>query len=326
MAGVEALDKESGRSIKIKSKTVVNATGIFADSICQMDRPEAPLLIEPAQGIHLVFDQTFQPGDTAIMVPHTDDGRVLFAIPWHNRLLVGTSDTAIDKPRIEPEALDEEVEFILRNAGRYLEREPKLEDVKSVFTGIRPLVHPPGKDIASKKISRSHEVFTSDSGLVTIVGGKWTTYRKMAEDAMELVVQVGALASKPCVTEDLLLYGALDRNDPALPSDDRLRVYGADAVSLAELEKEQPHLAQNIHPDLPYKVSQVVWGVRKEMARNLEDVLSRRTRALILDARLSVDSANKVADIMAEELGYGDEWKKTQVSDYRKLAKKYLPR
>lgn len=322
--GVEALDKESGRSIKIKAKSVVNATGIFADSICRMDKPEVPSLIEPAQGIHLVFDKSFQPSDTAIMVPHTDDGRVLFAIPWYDRLLVGTTDTSIKESVIEPEAFDEEVEFILRNAGRYMKKSPKPEDVKSVFTGIRPLVHPSEKGVASKKISRSHEVFTSESGLITIVGGKWTTYRKMAEDTMEHVILVGELDSRPCITEDLRLYGAMDRDDAALPKEERLRVYGSDSVSISELEKEQPDLAERIHPDLPYKLSQVVWGVRKEMARNIEDVLSRRTRALILDSKLAVESAEKVADVMALELGYDDEWKKAQVKEFKKLARKYM--
>ncbi len=324
VAGVEALDKESGKSLKIKSKVVVNATGIFADAICRMDRPKAPLLIEPAQGIHLVFDGSFQPSNTAIMVPHTDDGRVLFAIPWHNRLLVGTTDTALEEVSIEPKALDEEVDFILRNAGRYLAREPGREDVKSVFAGIRPLVHPPGKGLASKEISRSHEVFTSKSGLVTIVGGKWTTYRKMAEDTMEHVILVGDLESRRCETEALRLYGALDRDDPALPKEDRLRVYGSDATILSELEREQPSLAEKLNPGLPYTAAQVVFAARHEMARTVEDVLSRRTRALILDAAISIEMAPKVAKLLAGELGQDEEWEKGEVEAYGSLAKGYL--
>ena len=324
LVGVEAIDKESGKSLKIRSKVVVNATGVFADTVCLMDRPDARPIIEAAQGIHLVLDRSFQPSDTAIMVPHTDDGRVLFAIPWHNRVIVGTTDTAIKKIEIEPRAFDEEVEFILRNAGRYMEKEPGRKDVKCVFAGIRPLVHPPGKDIESKEISRSHEVFTSESGLVTIVGGKWTTYRKMAEDTMEHAILVGDLKEKPCVTENLRLYGAMDRDDPALPEEDRLRVYGSDAVNLEELEREQPDLATKIHPELPYNASQVVWAAKKEMARTVEDVLSRRTRALILDAKLSIEAAPKVAKLLACELGQDEKWEKAEVETYTELAKGYL--
>ncbi|MDH3974279.1 MAG: glycerol-3-phosphate dehydrogenase/oxidase [Deltaproteobacteria bacterium] len=324
VSGAVALDKESGKSLTIKAKVVVNATGIFADTICRMDRPEAPPLIEPAQGIHLVFDRSFQPSDTAIMVPHTDDGRVLFAIPWHDRLLVGTTDTTLKECSIEPLPLDEEVDFILRNAGRYLEKEPGRRDVKSVFAGIRPLVHPPGKSLESKEISRSHEVFTSETGLVTIVGGKWTTYRKMAEDAMEHAIMVGDLPERPCVTEKLKLYGAMDRDAPELTTDDRLRVYGSEAVLIKGMELEEMELARQIHPDLPYRYSQVLWGARKEMARTVEDILSRRTRALILDAEKSIEAAPEVAGILARELGHDESWEKKQVEEYTRLARGYM--
>lgn len=324
VTGVEALDRESGRLIKVRSRVVVNATGIFADSIRRMDRADSVQLIEASQGIHLVFDRSFQPGDTAIMVPHTDDGRLLFVIPWHNRVIIGTTDTAMPEPQIEPRPLDEEVEFILRNAGRYLEREPGRDDVKCVFAGQRPLVHPGGGMVESKAISRGHEVFTSESGLVTIVGGKWTTYRKMAEDTMEHVIQVGDLDERPCITENLLLHAALERDDPAMPSDDFLRVYGADAKKMKELEKKRPELAGPIHPDLPYNSAEVVWAVREEMARTVEDILARRTRALILDAATSIEAAPKVAALMAAELGYDEEWEKKQVKEYTKLAKGYL--
>lgn len=325
ITGVEALDKERDRVIKIRSKTVVNATGIFADSIRRLDKADSPMLIEPSQGIHLVFDRSFQPSDSAIMVPHTDDGRVLFVIPWNNRVLIGTTDTPMTTPEFEPRALDEEVEFIFRNASRYLDRDPGIDDVKSVFAGQRPLVHPGGVAMDSKSISRSHEVFTSESGLVSIVGGKWTTYRKMAEDAMACVIQVGNLEERPCITENLRLHGYLDREDPAMPEDYSRRVYGAEAAGLNRLEKEEPEFSTAIHDRLPYKGAEVVWAARREMARTVEDVLSRRTRSLIIDAAASIEAAPLVAKLLASELGYDKNWERQQVGDYVKLAKGYLP-
>lgn len=325
VSGVEVLDKESGRAIKIHAKVVVNATGIFADKIRQMDKADSPTLIEPAQGIHLVFDRSFQPSDTAIMVPHTDDGRVLFVIPWNDRVLIGTTDTPMTTPEIEPVALSEEIEFIFRNAGRYLDRDPGIEDVKSVFAGQRPLVHPGGVSADSKSISRSHEVFTSESGLISIIGGKWTTYRKMAEDTMAHVIPIGNLDERPCVTENLRLHGYLDRNDPAMPENDLIRVYGSDAPKLNSLQEAEPELAELIHPELPYRGTEVIWAVRKEMARTVEDVLSRRTRSLILDAALSIEAAPKVASLLAAELGYDEEWAQNQVREYTDLARAYLP-
>jgi len=314
----------SGEEWAVTTKVVVNACGIFADRIRTMDDENSKPVIEPAQGVHIVLDKKFQPSDTAIMVPHTDDGRVLFVIPWHHRVVVGTTDTPMPKASLEPRALDEEVDFILRNANRYLNEDPQRSDVKAVFAGQRPLVHPGGAGKSdSKKISRNHEVFISHSGLVTIVGGKWTTYRKMAEDTMNHVIAVGQLPEKPCITENLQVHGAMERTDPALPSHDPDRMYGSDAAAIAELSANNSDLATPLHQELPYTGAEILWAAREEMALNVEDALARRTRSLLLDAKASIAAAPRVADILAKELGHDDAWRADQVEAYTELAMGY---
>ncbi len=318
--GVTAVDDETGKSYELKARVVINATGIFADEIRLMDEPQATRAVQPSQGVHLVFDRDFLQGDSAIMVPHTDDGRVLFVIPWHGKVLVGTTDTAMDTAEIEPRALDDEIGFILRNAARYLARDPKREDILSIFAGQRPLVRKPGKDGgATKAISRNHEVLVSDSGLVTIVGGKWTTYRKMAEDTLNHAALIGGFDNKPCVTENLQLHGWRSPNAAALP--EHLAVYGSDSGKLEAL----PENAERLHPRLPYTKANVIWAIREEMARTIEDILSRRTRALLLDARAAIESAPAVGDILAKELGKDSTWAIKQLEEFKKLAIGYLP-
>jgi len=321
--GVAFIDLESGHAGTAEGRVVINATGIFADEIRHMDDPRSVAAVQPSQGVHLVFDRTFLQGDSAIMVPHTDDGRVLFVIPWHGKVLVGTTDTAMDHADIEPRALNEEVGFILRNAARYLARAPREEDILSVFAGQRPLVRPPGKDgAATKAISRNHEVLVSDSGLITIVGGKWTTYRKMAEDAVDQAVVLAGLPDCPCATESLQLHGW---SDPAeRPLSDALAVYGAEAAEIEELMASDPALAEWIHPRLPYPMAAVVWAARHEQARRLEDVLSRRTRSLILDARAAIEAAPAVAVLLAQELGHDQAWVDAQVALFAELGKGYI--
>jgi len=323
--GVIAVDEETGKEFTAKGRVVVNATGIFADEIRAMDDKKAAKAVQPSQGVHLVFDRSFLPGDSAIMVPHTDDGRVLFVIPWHGKVLVGTTDTPMQQADLEPRALDEEVGFILRNAARYLARDPEPSDIQAVFAGQRPLVRPPGKDGgATKAISRNHEVLISDGGLLSIVGGKWTTYRKMAEDTMNHAIQLGGLPDKPCVTESLQLYGWRSPHAAELP--DHLLVYGAEAEQLERLMKEEPALAEPIHPALPYPKACIVWAARHEQARTLEDVLARRTRGLLLNAQATIDAADEAAKVLAGELGRPDEWAVEQAADFKKLASGYLPK
>lgn len=321
--GVTFLDTETGTTHTSTAKVVINATGIFSDSIRLLDDPAATRAVQPSQGVHLVFDRSFLAGNSAIMVPHTDDGRVLFVIPWHGKVLVGTTDTAMDHADLEPRAMKEEIGFILRNAARYLSHDPEEKDILSVFAGQRPLVRPPGKDGgATKAISRNHEVLVSDSGLLTIVGGKWTTYRKMAEDTLDHAITLGGLADRPCVTGNLQLHGWRAPNAPALP--EGLSVYGSDAAKVGALMEAEPALAAPIHPRLAYPMAAVVWAARHEQARTLEDVLARRTRILILDAQAAIEAAPEVATLLARELHKDTAWAENQVLEFTELAKGYL--
>jgi len=322
--GAEFTDQLSQKTYRVEARVVINATGIFTDQIRRLDDPQAVPSVQPSQGVHLVFSKDFLPSNSAVMVPHTDDGRVLFVIPWHNRVIVGTTDTAMSEPEIEPRALDEEVEFILRNASRYLAKSPTRKDILSIFAGQRPLVRPPNKgggDTATKSISRNHEIFVSDSGLLTVAGGKWTTYRKMAEDALDHALQLSGHGHSSCVTEHLHLHGW--RNARASEQDDLLRVYGTDVFELQVLCEEDPRWQEPLHPKLPYPKGVIPWSVRHEMAFTVEDVLARRTRALFLEAAAAAEVAPEVADIMRLELGLSEEWAKDQVTTFRALARGY---
>ncbi|QDU63063.1 Aerobic glycerol-3-phosphate dehydrogenase [Planctomycetes bacterium Pan216] len=324
VAGVRAIDTETDTSYELRSKVVINATGIFADRVRAMDDTVAEPVISPSQGVHIVLDKSFQPTDTAIMVPQTDDGRVLFVIPWHERVLVGTTDTAMETPELEPTATKQEVEFILRNAARYLQRDPSESDILSIFAGQRPLVHPGGAKSATAKISREHLVEISPSGLVSIMGGKWTTYRRMAEDTINHAITVAGLPDRPSKTKDLKLHGWMSRDDTALPRAGHLQMYGAEAAEVMTFLEEGTR-KELLHPRLPYAEGQVTWAARHELARTLEDVLARRTRSLLLDARASIDAAPRAAALLAEELGRDQDWIDEQVTSYGELAKGYLP-
>src|ERR1700752_2786860 len=264
--GVTAVDTESSQRIELRSRVVTNAGGIFADKVRRIAAPAAPPMLEPSQGIHLVLDQSFLRGAAAIMVPHTKDGRVLFAIPWHQHAVVGTTDTPIEKPSYDPLPYEEEIEFVLETIGELLSRPPKREDVLSVYTGIRPLVKASGSDKTSTSaISRDHTVQIDQSGLLTIVGGKWTTYRHMAEDAMNHAITLGKLDDRACVTRDLRIHGyRTDSN-----ADGALWVYGTDAEKVKALANESKELALRLHADLPYIAAEVIWAAREEMARSV---------------------------------------------------------
>jgi glycerol-3-phosphate dehydrogenase len=313
--GIIARDEESGEELAISANVVVNATGVFTDSIRNMADPRADPLVVTSQGIHLVFDPSFLKGNTALMVPRTSDGRVLFVIPWHGHAVAGTTDTPLDKPCLEPRPLDEEIDFILETAGRYLSRPPSRADVLAVYVGLRPLVKGEGKTSA---LSRDHIIHVDPSGLLTITGGKWTTYRHMAEDCVDHAITLGRLRDEPCPTHNLRIHGYLENSG----SLNGLGVYGSDADEIRNLAQD-PKLAVQLHPDLPYIAAEVVWAARAEMARSVEDVLARRTRSLFLNARAASAMADQVAVILAAELGHDQVWAAEQVRTFRALAEQY---
>lgn len=324
---VLARDEESSEILTADARVVVNASGVFADEVRRLDDPRRPLMIRPSQGIHFVLDRSFLPGESAILVPHTDDGRVLFAIPWHGSTILGTTDTPVPSASLEPKALAEEVEFVLAHAARYLTKKPAPADVRSVFAGLRPLVDARGAHRTSK-LSRDHVVVVDPSGLLTITGGKWTTYRRMAQAAVDQAAALAGLERRPCATADLLIHGgwADGREPPAAsaPTDPTLACYGAQAADVERLLAERIEWKEKLHPRLPYLRGQAVWAARKEMARTVEDVLARRTRALILDARAAREAAPLVAALLAAEFGKGKDWEQAQVDDFDRLARGYM--
>jgi len=313
--GVRACDEESGEELTAAAKVVVNATGPFTDSVRRLGDAFVKPMISPSQGIHLVFDRSFLPGDSAIMVPHTSDGRVMFAIPWHDHTLVGTTDTAIPEATIEPSPKEEEIEFIIQTASHYLHKAPRRSDVLSVFTGIRPLVtSADSRNTAS--LSRDHTIHIDESGLLSITGGKWTTYRNMAEDCVNHATMLGKLPERECLTRNLKIHGS----HPQAHNFGHLRVYGSDAPAIQEIMRRDPQLAQPLAGSLPYTGAEVVWSVRNEMARTVEDVLCRRTRALFLNTKAALEAAPKVASLMARELGLDSRWELQQLEMFEKIA------
>lgn len=317
--GVTANDLESGTEFQLNSKVVINATGIFTDDIRKMDGQKSKPIIVPSQGVHIVLDKSFLPGGSAIMVPHTDDGRVLFAVPWHDCVIVGTTDTAIKDINVEPVPLKDEIDFLITHAARYLTKDPQSKDVLSVFAGIRPLVKS-SEDADTAALSRDHSIFISRSGLLTIAGGKWTTYRKMAEDAVNEAVTLAGLPAKPCITKGLNLHGFKNNTDAA----NYLDFYGTDKSKIEEIIKENKKFRDKLHPNLPYIKAEIIWTVRHEMARNLIDVLSRRTRALILNAKACLEIAARIVKIMSKELNKNSKWEEDQLNQFTDIAKNYI--
>lgn len=319
VSGLVFADQESGQRHTVAAHCVVNATGAFSDTIRRIDDPAAKPMIAPSQGVHLVLDRSFLSGDSAIMVPRTSDGRVMFAIPWHQHTLLGTTDTPIQKIDLEPVAFEEEIEFILNTASRYLARRPARSDVLSVFAGIRPLVK--ASEVASTAaLSREHTIEVGKSGLLSIAGGKWTTYRKMAEDCVDHAATLAKLNERPCVTKTLKIHGFHEQAEQF----GELRYYGSDALALHELVKASAALREQLDPALPIQAAQVVWAVRQEMARTVEDVLARRTRALFLNAKAALAMAPAVARIMAGELERDESWQKKQIAEFSATAQHYL--
>lgn len=318
--GVAWQDLETGTAFRSRAKVVVNATGPFTDSVRHLADEDAKPMIVPSQGAHLVLDRSFLPGDTAIMVPHTSDGRVMFAIPWHGHTLVGTTDTPVSQTPLEPVALDQEIEFMLETASLYLERKPARADILSVFAGIRPLAKSgDGRNTAA--LSRDHTIHIDKSGLLSIAGGKWTTYRNMAEDCVDQAATLANLPDKACVTRTLNIHG----HDVNAASFGPLSFYGADAPAIQSLAVEDGALGEALDPDLPYTAAEVIWAAREEMARSVEDILARRTRALFLNARAAIRMAPRVAALLAKELGRDAQWQDAQVKAFAGIAAGFLP-
>ncbi len=319
LVGLQVQDVLGKKKYSIKARMIVNATGVFSDKILQMDNPEAPKTIQPSQGIHLVLDLDFLGGKDALMIPKTRDGRVLFAVPWQGKLVVGTTDTLREKAKLEPEALQKEIDFVLETAAGYLTRKPTRADVKSVYAGLRPLARPKEGSTKTKEISRSHKVTVSESGLVSLTGGKWTTFRKMGEDTVEYFPKITGLDIATSQSKDILLHGYTN----SIPKG-HWAVYGSNASQIQDLANSDSSLSEKIHPDFPNIMAEVAWAVRHEMALKIEDVLSRRIRMLMLDAQAALDSAEKVVKLMAKELGKDEVWKEKELAEFSSLAKKYL--
>jgi glycerol-3-phosphate dehydrogenase len=327
--GVRASDVETGNEFRATAKVVVNATGAFTDLLRLKAEPNAAPMIVPSQGIHLVFDSSFLQGESAIMVPHTSDGRVLFAIPWHGHTLVGTTDTPVTAATLEPVAMEQEIEFILATAGQYLTKAPRRDDVLSVFAGIRPLVRATNVTNTAA-LARDHVIHIDRSGMVTICGGKWTTYRRMAEDCVDQAATLAQLPEKACVTHHLHIHGfqvaakeEAAKEDPAKQFGS-LAVYGSDADKIRKLIATDAGLGEPLHSALPYVKAEVIWAARNEMARTVEDILARRTRALFLNARAALAMASAVADLMASELGWDEVTRTKQLAAFREIASNYL--
>lgn len=319
LTGAVAVDLESGEEFEIRAEVIINATGAFTDSIRRMANPDAAPMISPSQGIHLVFPGRFLSSDHAIMVPHTRDGRVMFAIPWHGHTVVGTTDTPIQQSSLDPLPFEEEIDFILETSAQYLDQAPSRSDVLSVFVGIRPLVKA-GDGGNTAALSRDHSIKIEDSGLVTITGGKWTTYRHMAEDCVNQAATIGQLEERPCVTRNLNIHG-FHQNAEKFGD---LEVYGSDAPAIESLMRNEPELAAKLDEELPYTAAEVAWAARHEMARTLDDVLARRTRALFLNAKAALRMAPKAAEVLAAELGRDAQWQKDQLAEFSRIAAGYV--
>ena len=323
ITGVQMQDSLSGAVYEVSGKTVVNAAGVFTNAVFAMDGGDTKGHVVPSQGIHLVVSRSFLPGSDALLIPHTTDGRVLFAVPWQQHVLIGTTDTPVKDAHLEPHPLEAEIELVLTNAGRYLAQVPTRADVLCMFAGLRPLAAPDRRGQQTKEVSRGHKVLTSDSGLVSIIGGKWTTYRQMAEDVVDHLRDQFSLPPSACCTQDLRIHGDIARTTTS-PTDP-LATYGTDAAEIRAIQRSDPTTCEHLHPHHPFTMAEVVYAAREEMAITVEDVLARRVRLLFHDARAAMAAAGPVARMLAREAGHDEAWIREQIASFRELAIRYLP-
>ena len=321
LEGVQVRDEETGREFPVRARGVINATGIFVDMVRELDTPKLPPLVAVSSGVHLVLPAEFLPGPAALMVPKTADGRVLFAVPWQGRVIVGTTDTRRSEPEIEPRALAGERRFVLEHARRYLSKDLTETDVLSIFTGLRPLVRQNGTG-GTAGWSRDHTMVVSASGLVSVTGGKWTTYRQMAEDVMDRAEKVAQMPHRPSPTRDLRLHGWAPASG-ATPTG-HWDAYGSDAAGVRAICGGRPEWSEPLHPRLPWLAGEVVWQVKSEMARTVDDVLARRMRALLWDAAAAIEMAPRVAALLAAVLHRDENWQRSQVDTFRAMARRYV--
>ena len=319
ITGITAIDIETSIKYNIACKFVINATGVFVDDIINMDTPRAHNLVVPSQGIHIVLKKDCLKSETALMIPSTTDGRVLFAIPWYDRVLVGTTDEQTFSRDLEPVAHITEIEFILSNLNLYLKRSVSKEDILSVFAGLRPLIAPKNIKKKSKEISRDHKLIVSKSGLITITGGKWTTYRKMAEETVDKLFSIGNFTSKKCITKKISIHG----NSLNIIEGENSE-YGSDKMELHKLINSDNYFKKCISSNCHFTIGHVIWAVKYEMARTVEDVLARRCRLLFLDAAAAIEAAPLVAKVLADQLGFDDSWQKGQIAHFNEVARNYL--
>jgi glycerol-3-phosphate dehydrogenase len=318
IAGIKAKDEISGNEFDVKAKVVINATGVFADALLQLAEGHSEQTISPSQGIHLVVEKHYFRGNAGMMIPKTDDGRVLFAIPWHDKLVLGTTDTPVENITLEPRPLKEEVDFIIRHFNRYTTAEINYNDVKSVYVGLRPLAKV-GSEKKTSVMPRDHVIKVLPSGLVHITGGKWTTYRNMAEKTIDKAIQSAGLKFAPSKTKDLKIHGW-----QSISAESHLSVYGSDADSIRELIEKDSSLSERIHPSYPFTKAEIKWFVKNEMAVTLEDIMARRLRLLFLDAKAAMEAAPMVGKMLSSFTGHNSEWENQQLVSFNELAKGYL--
>ncbi|NBO57332.1 MAG: FAD-dependent oxidoreductase, partial [Chitinophagia bacterium] len=320
ITGVSFVDEIEGKRYDVSAKAVINATGVFVDGILDLDDEASPAAVMPSQGIHLIIDRKFFPTMDALMIPKTKDGRVLFAVPWHDAIVLGTTDTPLNMISEEPVALEEEVNFILEHFNLYNELKITRGDIKSIYAGLRPLVKT-SNNKSTALASRDHTIIVSKSNLITITGGKWTTYRKMAKDALNNAVFVAKLPVIKCATRNLRLHGY----QPSVEYGQSLSQYGSDASQILEIMKNQTSMSERIHPEYPFTKAELEWCVKNEMAMQVEDVLARRSRMLFVNAHAAIASSEKTARLMASILKRDEQWVQQQIVAFEELAKGYLP-